>query len=209
MIVPIGEEGQPQELTTLTVLPNNEAPEVTLYPLPNMFWQCETNNTTEQVYTGDTIHTSAGNWYFVDNYPLGETSFFGGADAMSMLKTNATFTVSQNEEHVLLTVTIGNYEFNLGRKMGHYMLLILARKRLEDIDNNIADSEAGWLDKSIICDELRTEEQYMNIQIYRYRKQLEQVAPQHLFLPQTVERRLGELRLNFDQIDIIGGNLSR
>lgn len=209
MLVPIGGNGDTIELTELTVLPNNESPEVSLYPLPNQIWHCETHSKSEPVYTGDTIQTSQGDWYFVDNYPLGETSFFIGQESNPSLESTASFTVSQNEEHVSLTVTIGKYEFNLGRKIGHYMLLMLARKRLEDLDNNVSQSEAGWLDKGIICGELRTEEQYMNIQIYRYRKQLEQAAPKHLFLPQTIERRLGELRLNFDHIQINGGNIGR
>lgn len=205
MLIPIGDAGEAIELSEITVLPNDESPELTLYPLPDQFWYSENNEQTEQLHTGDSIKTSVGDWYFVDNYPLDETSFYVGDKTDSAVKSRAQFWASQNEEHVSLTVSIGQYEMILGRKIGHYLLLMLARKRLVDLRNQVIPSEAGWLDKSIICSELRIEEQYMNIQIFRYRKQLEQSAPQHLFLPQTIERRFGEIRVNFDEIEIKGG----
>lgn len=205
MLVPIGDANNPIELSEITVLPSHDSPEITLYSLPDQLWYSENSEKTEQLHTGDTIRTSMGDWYFVDNYPLDETSFYVDGDDKSAVKSKAHFAVSQNEEHVSLTVTIGQYELSLGRKAGHYLLLMLARKRLNDLNNQVIQSEAGWLDKGIICSELKIEEQYMNIQIFRYRKQLEQTAPQHLFLPQTIERRFGEIRVNFDEIVIEGG----
>jgi len=66
-------------------------------------------------------------------------------------------------------------------------------------------ADQGWLDKEALGKMLKLSENHINIQIYRFRKQLISVSPQSLALPQAIERRSGEIRIACDSIEINGG----
>ena len=66
-------------------------------------------------------------------------------------------------------------------------------------------ADQGWLDKEKLGKMLKLNENHINIQIYRFRKQLISASPQSLALPQAIERRSGEIRIACDNIEIHGG----
>lgn len=192
------------QLTQMLVLPNEDAPELTFYQDEQRKWLCETQEATKFLEDGDVLQLGDKNWTFISNYAEEETRFatFDSQDTFLSMR----FKVSQNEEHVSLTINFGQHQFDLGNKTYNYLLLLLARQWLADKHNGVPDIDCGWLDKSVLCKELRTQEQYMNIQIYRHRKQLSALLPEGLILPPSIERRLREVRLNCKAIDIQGGN---
>lgn len=206
MLIPLTKKLLSIELNKLLVLPDENTPEVTLYLSPERRWLCESKTGTTQLNPGDNIQTSNGNWYFVGNYPADDTCFINHFRQEEPLVVSAEFKVSQNEEHVCVFLTIDDKTIDLGIKSHHYLVLILARKWLEDNTDKVQDDEKGWFDKDLLCKELIVTEQYMNIQIYRFRQQVARLMSDAMVLPQPIERRLGELRITFDDVNIVGGN---
>ncbi|MFT5635390.1 MAG: hypothetical protein ACI89T_000827, partial [Cognaticolwellia sp.] len=205
MLIPLTKNRPSIELNNVFVLPDENAPEVTLYLSPERRWLCESKTGTVELNSGDNIQTSTGDWYFVGNYPTDDTCFVNNFHQEQPLTVSAEFKVSQNEEHVCLSLTIEDKIIDLGIKSHHYLVLMLARKWQEDNTDKIQNNEKGWLDKSLLCRELIMTEQYMNIQIYRFRKQIASLMSDAMILPQPIERRLGELRITFDDVNILGG----
>ena len=116
-----------------------------------------------------------------------------------------TFNVSQNEEHVSLNLAISQRRFDLGQRNHHYLLLLLARKRMADNAKGIILSEQGWIYLEQLCQMLKLNENHINVQIYRIRKQMTSILPQSLFLPQIIERRTGQIRIVYDNAKVNGG----
>ena len=207
MLVSLDTSVSPIELEKMMVLPDEDAPEVTLLMSIENRWLCETLSGTTELAAGDKINTSQGDWYFVDHYPIEETQFIAAYNTGVTLKVLVCFEVSQNEEHVGLTFHFANQEINLAFKAYNYVILLLARKRLEDINNNIGEKEQGWLYKDQLCMALGKDEQYLNIQIFRFRKKTAKLTPNSIVFPQPIERRYGEMRFAFGDIEINGGNM--
>jgi hypothetical protein len=114
----------------------------------------------------------------------------------------AYFKVSQNEEHVSLQLKLDQQELQLHERNHHYLLLLLARQRIDDKLAQFADSEQGWLDKDVFADMLQLSETHINIHLYRFRQQLLKVLPKGQPMPQLIERRKGELRFNCTDVHI-------
>ena len=204
MLIPSDSSLPEIELVEVLALPNEDAPELTVYQDEQLNWVCETQQDTHILDDGDVLNIADKSWTFVSNVADEETRFNPneGTEAQMSL----SFKVSQNEEHVSLTVNYGEHEFDLGNKVQHYLLLLLARHWLAEKAQGAPEIDCGWLDKKVLCKEMRTQEQYMNIQIYRHRKQLAAMLPNGLVLPPTIERRYREVRLNCHAIEIQGGN---
>ncbi|ATC93915.1 FHA domain-containing protein [Pseudoalteromonas tunicata] len=207
ILVPINSGLNVIELDRLIVLPSEDAPEVTLYLSPNGHWVCETNSGISVLQSGDVINTQYQKWRYIEAKISDETAKVEAIDMPSSPQVGIYFDVSQNEEHVGLKFLVDNFEYDLGQRSHHYLLLVLARKRLEDKNAGVIESEQGWLDKDLVSKMIGQSEAHLNIQIHRFRKQLISMLPKSSCLPQAVERRTGEMRFAFESVEITGGAL--
>ena len=82
------------------------------------------------------------------------------------------FDVSQNEEHVSLQVDVDGKVNHLGERNHHYLILMLARQYIQDVGLELLPSECGWIDKNVLCRMLGQNESHLNIQVFRFRKQI-------------------------------------
>lgn len=81
------------------------------------------------------------------------------------------FQVSLDEEHVSLVAWHQGREIPLHARSYHYLLLTLARARLEDAaDPALPASEHGWLDVDRLCRMLGADERTVNTWVYRVRR---------------------------------------
>lgn len=192
-------------LDSIAVLPSEEAPEIALYQNPNGNWFCEGENGTWELRDGVKVETNEHIWRFVEGRGCDETLESNDKRQFGYEDIAIQFTVSQNEEHVSMTIQIDGNRFDLGERNHHYLLLLLARKYLEDVDAKYAQNEQGWIDKQALERMLAQSEVYINMLIYRFRKQYEQILPEDVVLPQLVERRKGEVRFISSNVKIIGG----
>lgn len=193
------------ELQELAVLPSEESPENTLYITASGDWICESDAGTSVLKNGDLVGNNEHTWRFLEAASSVKTLQVEIESADMPEHIKVLFDVSQNEEHVALTLTSGMQEYDLGERSHHYLLLLLARKRLQDQADDISVSEQGWVDKQVLSKMLGQNENHINIQIYRLRKQLLNSLPKSLCLPQIIERRTREIRFSYNDVEIIGG----
>jgi len=120
------------------------------------------------------------------------------------LQTHLIFKVSRNEEHVELTVERGGRLHVFAHRSHTYLLLLLARARLEDQRSaGASTSEHGWIETEKLAIMLRTTSEQVNVWIWRAREQLASVDI--VLAQELVERRpnLGELRIGFGSLAIM------
>ncbi len=206
LLCPINKNQVPIELDGMLVLPDPASPELTIYQLPNEEWVCENHSGLIKLTSGTKVSTNSDSWYFVDANTFEKTQQATHKGQESSLPIKVQFTVSKNEEHVSMSVTVGNIKLDLGERAHHYLMMYLARQRLADLQQGIEDSEQGWIDKDVLCQETGLDEKHINLHIYRFRKQLVQTQPSVQQLIQIIERRRGELRFAFTAVEIQGGH---
>ena len=192
-------------LKDLTVLPNEDQPENTLYISASGHWVCESESGVSVLKTGDLVGSREQAWRFIEASATAETLHNDVLVLATVEQTSIQFVVSQNEEHVAMKLIMGEQEYDLGQRNHHYLLLILARKRLEDIAQGLRASEQGWIDKELLSKMLGQSENHINIQIYRFRKQIVKLLSNSTRLPQAIERRTREIRFAYDNVEITGG----
>ncbi|WDE08010.1 FHA domain-containing protein [Thalassomonas viridans] len=204
MLIPQTEDLPVLLLEDILVLPSEESPEITLYQSAGGSWICESSAGLSELKNGDLVGTQEHIWRFVETKPSEATTVVSG-NYQQLTRVGMIFDVSQDEEHVALTVQMGEHQVNLEQRNHHYLLLLLARQRLTDKAAGLIKADQGWLDKEALSKMLKLSENHINIQIYRFRKQLISASPQCLALPQAIERRSGEIRIACDSIEINGG----
>lgn len=205
LLVPVTPGLQTIELEGLAVLPNEEIAEVTLYQSPNGHWVCESPSGISVLKTGDLVGCQNQTWRFIEARASEETTYLVSNEMPTSPQIGIFFNVSQNEEHVSFKFKMGDHVYDLGKRNHHYLMLLLARKRLEDAESGISDAEQGWMDKEHLCKMLGLSENHINILVYRFRKQVISLLPRSLNFPQAIERRTGEIRFAYADIEISGG----
>lgn len=194
------------ELESLAVLPSEESPEITLYISPMGHWICESEAGISVLKNGDRVGTNQNTWRFVEANPTTETVQLDKKPEFDTSSLAMNFEVSQNEEHVSLQVKMDDKTFDLGLRNHHYLILLLARQRLSDKAAGLSEKEQGWIDKELLSKMLGQNESHINIQVYRFRKQMVNALPTSLVLPQIIERRTREIRIAYQTITINGGS---
>ena len=195
MLMPIKSDTQALELDGVVVLPDENNPEVTLYQESKGKWLCENSVGVVFLESGDTVSTENNSWYFINAETIDETL---KVESNHIKSITVNFSVSRDEEHVSLRIFFENKSIDLGERTHHYLVLLLARKRIADQQSGIEQSEQGWIDKDLLSQQLGLDENHINIQIYRLRKQLMQLNSTAVQLLQIIERRRGEIRFGFD-----------
>jgi len=198
MLMPIKSDSQPIELEGIMVLPDENNPEMTLYQEARGKWLCENSSGITLLEAGSKVSTEKNSWYFINAETIDETIKVESNLNKTTKPSIVNFTVSRDEEHVSLRIVFEDKSIDLGERTHHYLVLLLARKRIADQKSGIEESEQGWIDKDRLSQQLGLDENHINIQIYRLRKQLMQINPSAVQLLQIIERRRGEIRFGFD-----------
>lgn len=206
LLVPLFDDSNPIELEGVIALPNEVLSDITLYQDTHSQWLVETQSGITQLESGDKVNSSLGTWVFIDADSVDSTERVGQIQANLQPQIKLNFKVSMNEEHVSLLIQFDQLQIDLGERAHHYLLLLLARKRYSDHQQGIDDCEQGWIDKDLLCQDTGLDEKHINLQIFRFRKQLIQANPSSMQLLQIIERRRGEIRCAISALSIIGGN---
>src|SRR5579871_5988135 len=69
----------------------------------------------------------------------------GAAKPPRLPELALSFSVSLDEEFVRLQMTLGNRVVDLGARNHNYLLLTLARRRLQDLAAGVPPGTAGWV----------------------------------------------------------------
>jgi len=84
------------------------------------------------------------------------------------------FRVSRDEEHVALTAVGRGWRRELGARSHNYLLLTLARLREEE--RELEPAERGWVHTDRLTRMLRADENRINVDVHRLRKQLQRTG---------------------------------
>jgi hypothetical protein len=110
------------------------------------------------------------------------------------------FGVSRDEEHIEVTVVEGPRTTVLPARSHHYLLLTLARARLDDQDPS--PGERGWVDRALLCRMLATEPNLLNVAVFRARKQFAEHGIHGAAAIIARRPGTGQLRLGTDRVEV-------
>jgi hypothetical protein len=175
----------------LLPLPTPEDPQVIVASDGRGSWFAELDGRRTPVADGAEIAVADRTWRL--HLP---TTQVGTAvvDAGPTLDTiRLQFTVSRDEEHVGLTVIHRGREIKLEGREHNYVLLTLARARLDDRLQPAA--EQGWVDRDRLLRMLGLDHNGLNVAIYRARGHLASVVDG---AADVVEVRRGQRRIGVE-----------
>ena len=113
------------------------------------------------------------------------------------------FKVSADEEHTFLGVENNNQQIDFEERVHHYLLLILARIKIQDQKNGYDPESQGWVEIYDLAKMLGLDIAHINIQIYRARQQINHHFSTGSCGFDIFQRRLGSIRISVNNIDII------
>lgn len=181
----------------LLALPSEEQPEVSIYGAGGGAFVVESANGQVRRIREPELLTVGGRVFRLEPPLIQEGTPFA-EEGPSCRNVTLRFTVSRNEEHVTLEFEHAGRVVELGRRDHFYVLLVLARIRLEDVD--LPAEERGWVDRDELCRMVSLEPNALDVAIHRARKQLAQVGLEDA--AGIVEVRAGQRRLATDRLQI-------
>ena len=152
----------------MIVLPGEEAPELVVC-CDGRDWQLEQDAASRAVADQEVVNAGGVAWRLY--LPVISERTRQTDEALPELSiTSAWFRVSQDEEHVDLTLRWPGGETHLEPRAHLYALLTLARMRLAAEDR--ADGERGWIEVDRLARMLGTDRKTLNVHLWRAREQV-------------------------------------
>jgi hypothetical protein len=155
-------------------------------------------------------------WLLADDRPGGAAPPPGHLDLMPktlraegppLLVANVSlcFAPSLDEEHVELEVHSEEADLLLPSRSCHYMLLTLARSRIQDAHAGVAEAEQGWTYSSDLADMLGYTAERLNIEIFRARSLFAKLG--FVDAARLIERRPSsrQIRLGVSRVHVTRG----
>lgn len=197
---------KPIPLVRYHLLPDTQQPEIALYfDDSSQCWHLEALNRQDSlpraIADGDHLAFDGITWKFM------QAEIYGPTEARSSQQLNDyqfIFHLSQDEETTHLELQL-QQTLDFGIRTHHYLLLQLARHRIEDAARGLDAESQGWVYVDQLGAELGLDSTHMNIQIFRARKQLSDFLPNLLGQQLLIERRGGRLRFGCEKLTIYKG----
>lgn len=206
MLLPPHSGLQALALQGFHLLPNESAPESTLSLSPGGQWVWEQGDCATILEHGARVRIGGETWTFAslgESEPTAELAPLDGQRRAPVLN----FNVSQNEEHISLTIAEAERTADLGERTHHYSLLTLARLRLDDAARGTEAASQGWVEVDRLARMLGLDGPHLNIQIFRVRNQIARAFPEGSpSLANVIERRRGEVRFGAFGFQIMRGS---
>lgn len=197
------------EIHDQMVLPNEENPQFIVYHDKIIdYWFIEDLNTNDRqaLFDGGIVRVMGTQFQYLCTTELQATEVSHVTHDVSLCSLQ--FNVSQDEENTHLKVLLNNKEFDLGTRTHHYLLLLLARYRINDKNTGTELSMQGWQYREQLAKDLGIQMNHMNILLHRARKQLADLAEQGgEDLSHLLETHFGKVRLNSLDLSITKGSL--
>ncbi len=204
MVVPL-EGGEPVLLEgDLLALPSADDPHATIYRNVDGSWMLEqTNESATPITNQQTFDVGGHTWRFCCVENMKTTVLAAATYEMEVRHLELVFFVSRDEEYVQLQVNCGGNTIDLGSRGHNYLLLTLARQRLEDAGEALPDPTCGWVYQEDLAHDPTMAPPQLNIDVHRIRKQFAEVGV--VDAANIVERRprTRQLRIGTGRISII------
>ena len=179
---------------------------LTVYQSEDDTWLLEKDGESQPIADGDVLY--AGDQRFRIHIPSTASgginlSTHEGRAPLLRSHIKLVFRVSADEESVLVELHAGRRVVPVPPRSFHDVLLELARARLRDKNNGVAEEECGWVYADELAHRLGHERTRLNVAIHRVRRQLAEVGVNdaaQLFerRPTSHQLRLGVRRLSVE-----------
>ncbi|WP_444928515.1 FHA domain-containing protein [Microbulbifer sp. SSSA002] len=203
--------GEAQALEQYHLLPDENEPLASLQysPLTGQWLYEFTGPSAEDgdktlINHGDRIDCGLHSWqlFLADNQ--GATKELS-LQQLSIVDFELKFSVSSHEEHVQLQLQREGMQQSLPARIHNYLLLYLARARVQDQQKGTDPDSQGWVSIQVATHELGITVNHLNTQIFRARKQISESLPDAVDTSNLVERRSWEIRLGCPIFEIYKG----
>jgi hypothetical protein len=158
--------------TGLLALPSASEPEATIYRCADRRWLVELGAELRAVADRAELDLAGVRWSLFLPSELGPvpTTLKAEGSPLVVADVSLCFAPSLDEEHVDVRVhTVDGKEWLLPPRSSHYVLLTLARIRLEDARSGVTPEEQGWIYASRLADMLQYTPERLNLEIFRAR----------------------------------------
>ena len=184
----------------ILVLPDDEAPQVSIFPDPHgSGWVVEDGDGEVRTVNDQATVTVDGEAWRLDLPVLSEATPMVDV-ALTLENVALRLAVSPDEERVAVQVMLrGEVVSTLEPREHNYLLLTLARARVDDADK--PPSEQGWRDVDSLVRMLKLDPNALNVSIHRARQQLGRTGLEGA--AGVVQTRRGRRRLGTARFEIV------
>ena len=206
MAVPLDGDEPARLQNGLIALPSAEDPRATIFRGGDGAWMIELPDRLPfELEDLQVVEVDGRAWRFRVSEVAPKTSIAESRLPTSVTHLHLAFTVSLDEEHVQLVASWQGRKIDVGSRLHNYVLLILARRRLEDAKAGFDEAACGWVDHEDLGPDPSLAPAQLNISVFRIRKQF---AALGLLDPANIiERRSGTraLRIGTGHLSIVSG----
>jgi FHA domain len=202
MVVPLG-GGEPVLLSDdFIALPSSDDPRATIYRTIDGGWVLESADEAPRSLTDLQTFEAVGRLWRFSCADMPPATLASQVDARSLRLDDVelTFAVSRDEEHVHLAMTHGGRAVDMGSRKHNYLLLTLARRRLEERGQGLPETSCGWIDQEELAHDPSMAPPQLNIDVFRLREHFAKAGVMDAM--GLVERRPGQLRVGTGRITI-------
>jgi hypothetical protein len=187
------------------LLPSGENPAASIFRGADGGWTLESPDHVRAIEPGDVVEVNGTSYRFSCPNEWQATAKIQRVRLVS--ESVLYFDVSDDEEHVSLTVEFDGERMPFGRSNAYYFLLTLARLRNAE-QRAQRETEAGWAHREELMNMLKCSEQQLNVWVFRIRSKF--ASKEFLDYAAIVERRdgTGQLRIGVPRNVIRDGSKS-
>jgi pSer/pThr/pTyr-binding forkhead associated (FHA) protein len=192
------------------LLPNDQSPEIAL--ISNQLtgqWYIEYVNEPHLeprlLQENDVIEYNNQHWKLQLSH-LEDSTELNTAPQLEIEDLLCIFELSLNEEITKLKVKSPQKITNLHTRSHHYLMLSLARYRVEDAEKGLPSTEQGWVHTDRLLRDLGVDMAHLNIQIHRSRKQFADMLTNVHNADNVIERQLRQVRFACPAFEIYKGH---
>jgi hypothetical protein len=192
-----------EAINGLLLLPNADAPRASV-SLHQRQWMLELDSDVNPIEDGAVVTVDGRSYTLQLPSPDPTSCMTSTIEGYTQdASPRISFEVSLDEEYVSITIHAHSESRRLPARAHNYMLLVLARLRLDDKARGIAEPECGWTHTRELARMLNTSVDTLNVDIHRVRHAVSQIG---VLGSDTsiVERRrgTGQLRLGIADISL-------
>lgn len=184
----------------ILALPSADEPTATIYRNTEGVWVLEQPESTAPIANQQVFEVGQRSYRFSCPDHFQKTALADPTPELEVKHLQLFFSVSQDEEHVELRAACGARNFDLGSRTHNYLLLTLARRRKADVAEGLPEGSCGWIYIDDLSHDPMMAPQQLNIDVFRIRKQFEDIGlldPANVIerRPRTKQIRLGVNRI--------------
>lgn len=159
-------------------------------------WICDDGEEVKELDGGETLDAGGRRWSLLLPVPSGDPTTLVAGAAPHIEELTAVFELDRTEEYIRLAFEHEGGRLEMAPRAHDELLLLLARERMRDVtENDLGESEAGWIDSLELGERLGLSPERLNVHVFRARRAL--ATSGVVEADRIVERRARSRRVRF------------